>query len=325
MKNIFCLLFILVCLSSSAQNVSGLYMGTLVNDSTKRVQNYELALSEYREKITGYSYTTFVVNDTFYYSIKRVKGTRMGEELVVEDVKMIANNFPESPAKGVRQIVTIPLNAKDSLIDLKGRWKTTETKRFRYYSLKGGLDMKKDNDSTRSALINHLTELNIISTSKASVATAKPTEKKQPQQKADKEQKAPTTIVAATALKTTLPAAQRRTNIIQTIDVSADSLTLYFYDNGVVDGDTVSVAINGQNIISNLKLTGVAAKKTIAAANFNSAELSLILIAENLGSIPPNTGLVVIQDGDTKHQVTFSADLQTNAAIVIRKKAAGKK
>jgi len=50
------------------------------------------------------------VHDTFYYSIKRVKGEKHNGQLIVEDVKMLVNNFPEVPAKGVHQINIIPLN-----------------------------------------------------------------------------------------------------------------------------------------------------------------------------------------------------------------------
>jgi hypothetical protein len=48
--------------------------------------------------------------------------------------------------------------------------------------------------------------------------------------------------------------------------------------------------------------------------------VELVLFAENLGTIPPNTGLLTIRDGDDIYQVRFSADLQKNATIVLRRK-----
>jgi len=72
MKNLY--LFLLVILtvpfSLQAQNIHGIWTGTLVNDSTHRFQDFELGLSEYKGKITGYTYTTFINNDTFYCSVK---------------------------------------------------------------------------------------------------------------------------------------------------------------------------------------------------------------------------------------------------------------
>ena len=159
MKNLFYVL-LFVSIKSSAQDISGLYSGTLTNDSLKMIQNYELALSEYRGKITGYSYITFVSNDTFYYGIKRIKATRENGELVVTDVEMLMNNYPQKADKGVHLINKIPLPKGDSLLNLKGRWETTKTKKF--YSISGALDLQKDNDSTHSPLIAHLIELKII-------------------------------------------------------------------------------------------------------------------------------------------------------------------
>ena len=115
------------------------------------------------------------------------------------------------------------------------------------------------------------------------------------------------------------PAYQQRSTVVtRTVEVSSDSIVLAFYDNGVVDGDSISVFLNGENIIASTKLTTVATKKTISVAGMN--EVKLVLVADNLGSIPPNTGLMSIRDGDNIYQVHFSADMQTNASIIIRRK-----
>ena len=48
--------------------------------------------------------------------------------------------------------------------------------------------------------------------------------------------------------------------------------------------------------------------------------LQIVMYAENLGLIAPNTGLLVIQDGDARYEVRFSGDLQKNSAIVLKRK-----
>jgi hypothetical protein len=93
---------------------------------------------------------------------------------------------------------------------------------------------------------------------------------------------------------------------------------LTFYDNGVVDGDSISVYANGVNIVSNMKLAATANKKKIAIND--NGEMEILLVAENMGTIPPNTGLLMIKDGDQTYQLHFTADLQTNASIIIKKK-----
>src|SRR5947209_1985162 len=160
MKNLLFTSLILLSLSSSAQKIGGFYSGTLYNDSTKMIQKYELALSEYRGKISGYSYVTFIAHDTFYYGIRKIKANVVGDSLIVQDDKMIVNNFPEAPAKGVGRSITIPLKGQDSVVVLSGRWKTNQTKK--YYSVPGAIDLSRTEDSTHSPLIAHLKELNII-------------------------------------------------------------------------------------------------------------------------------------------------------------------
>lgn len=310
MKNLIPVFLLLIAFSGSAQKIGGFYKGTLYNDSTKMKQNYELALAEYRGKIMGYSYVTFIANDTFYYGIRKIKAKIAGNSLIVEDDKMIANNFPEAPAKHVNRIVTIPLKGQeDSLVSINGRWRTNQTKI--YYSVAGSVEAVKSNDSSASALFAHLKELNLMPDQNNATAFAQTNLK--PQEKVKTEEKLLTQKTEATVLNYT----QRKNHVLQTIEVVSDSLFLSFYDNGVVDGDSISVYLNGQAIVQNAMLKTVATKKTIG---FTGNESELCLVAVNLGSIPPNTGLLVIRDGEKIYQINFSANLQTNAGVLLKRK-----
>lgn len=317
MKNPVLILLLFIGFSTSAQKIGGFYKGSLFNDSTKMVQNYELAIVEYRGRISGYSYVTFVANDTFYYGIRKVKGRVEGDSLIVEDDKFVANNFPESPAKKVGRVVTIPLNGQDSLVSIKGRWRTNKTKI--YYSVPGSVEAARSNDSSHSALFAHLKELNLMPNENNHVVQTKETKKEKKttviaQTKVKKkEEKAPEKTESAL-----LAYDQRKSNLLKTIEATSDSLILSFYDNGVVDGDAISVYMNGQKIISTILLKSSAIKKTIRFEG--TTELQLLLVAENMGSIPPNTGLITIRDGEKIYQLNFSADMQTNASIIIQRK-----
>ena len=114
-------------------------------------------------------------------------------------------------------------------------------------------------------------------------------------------------------------AAVRKTQTIQTIEYESDSLVLSIYDNGIIDGDTVSILLNGGLIFSKTGLLEKPTSKTIYTKDIPDST-QLIWYAENLGSIPPNTGLLILMDGKTRHEIFFSADLQTNAAIILRRK-----
>ncbi len=106
----------------------------------------------------------------------------------------------------------------------------------------------------------------------------------------------------------------------QAVYYQSDSLVLTLYDNGYVDGDTVSVVMNGEVIFSKQGLSTKAVSKTIYITKDTPDSIKLVMYAENLGSIPPNTGLLVVHDGDAVYDVRFSADLKTNAAIILQRK-----
>ena len=114
--------------------------------------------------------------------------------------------------------------------------------------------------------------------------------------------------------------AKRKIETIRTVEFKSDSLTLTLYDNGVVDGDTVSVLLNGKNIMPRQGLSTQAINKTIYITPDLGDSLQLIMYAENLGSIPPNTGLLIIHDGEDIYQIRFAGDLQKNSAIILRRK-----
>ena len=114
--------------------------------------------------------------------------------------------------------------------------------------------------------------------------------------------------------------AKRKTETIRTVNFKSDSLTLTLYDNGIVDGVIVSVILNGKNIMPKQGLSTKAITKTIYITPDLGYSLQLIMYAENLGSIPPNTGLLIIHDGDDMYQIRFAGDLQKKSAIILRRK-----
>jgi hypothetical protein len=121
------------------------------------------------------------------------------------------------------------------------------------------------------------------------------------------------------------PAAElskRTLETIRTVEIAAkDSLIFSLYDNGAIDGDTVSVLVNGQVIMPRVGLLATAISKTIYLTPEMGDSISVVMYAENLGSIPPNTGLLVIRDSARIYEIRFSGDLSKNSKIIlIRKK-----
>src|SRR5260221_5268917 len=99
-----------------AQSIPGLWTGIITNDSNtvRKDQSFEIALTEYRGKVYGYSRSEFIVNDTLYYVVKRVKGAIDGDVCEVKDDEIIAYNFPTKLDKGVKVVSTFLRNKQDS-------------------------------------------------------------------------------------------------------------------------------------------------------------------------------------------------------------------
>ncbi len=106
---------------------------------------------------------------------------------------------------------------------------------------------------------------------------------------------------------------------IQSVNYSSDSLVISLYDNGEVDGDTVSVLMNGKVIMPMIGLSTNAVRKTIYTKDITDS-IQIVMYAENLGSLSPNTGLLIVYDGKERYEIRFSGDLKKNAAIVFKRK-----
>ncbi len=112
----------------------------------------------------------------------------------------------------------------------------------------------------------------------------------------------------------------RKIEIIDQLTIVSDSLQFTLYDNGEVDGDTVSIILNGKTIVSRQGLSTIPFTKTIYLTPDLGDSVQLIMYAENLGTIAPNTGLMILNFDKKRREVRFSGDLSKNAAITLRRK-----
>jgi hypothetical protein len=112
----------------------------------------------------------------------------------------------------------------------------------------------------------------------------------------------------------------RKSEFAQVVDFKADSLVLSLYDNGEIDGDTVSVIMNGETIMAKQGLKASAIRKIIHIKPGHDEDFTLVLFADNLGKYPPNTGLLVVHDGEDTYHLRFSSDFQKSSGIVFRRK-----
>lgn len=122
------------------------------------------------------------------------------------------------------------------------------------------------------------------------------------------------------ALAQLLSSYEQRKNIISDeIEIEGDSVRISFYDNGDVDGDSVSVFINKLPVLTQQPLTARSLNIYLAIdAQKPITEISMY--AENLGKYPPNTALMVVTDGDKRHEVYLSSSLTQNSVVRLKKK-----
>lgn len=448
MKKYCTYLFILCWLlpiKSFAQqkDITGMWYGQITLIDTQKVNlPYEIAVSEEKGNLFGYSRIVFHANGKDEAGVQNISIKRNGNRIIMEDEGFIDHNFSINPPKRVKKTMIVVFTTTDKEMILEGSWSTNNIRPYRAY--KGTVLLKKKIDFKKLELFKSLDTLNLVSRlsfmdrpeTVAVVAVAAPVEKKpeplpvvpvpdpdliitsiekaapglvgvtkktqpstakisplskqiklkmdavaksdmkpvapvtpkpapvvviaaapkpekktppppapkpepakkpvvvalQPPPKPAPEKKPvvvavqpppkpapPVTIVTPSIVHGAAELEKRVTKSDQSFYFESDSLLLTLYDNGEVDGDTVTVLMNGNVIFSKVGLSTKASSKTIYITS-DMDSVRLVMYAENLGEIPPNTGLMIVNDGEKRYDVRFSADLKTNAAIVLRRK-----
>ncbi len=113
------------------------------------------------------------------------------------------------------------------------------------------------------------------------------------------------------------PAISTRANpVVKQIEAPAGEMVIDLYDNGEIDGDTVSIYQNNVLIVSR---AGLSEKPVTVHIRIDAAHphYELVMVANNLGSIPPNTSLMIITAPDKRYEVFISSSEQKNAKVVI--------
>jgi hypothetical protein len=112
------------------------------------------------------------------------------------------------------------------------------------------------------------------------------------------------------------PALSNRANpMVKHFETEEGEIRLDLYDNGEVDGDTVSIYHNNSLVVAQAKLS----QKPITlhiAVNDATPHHELVMVAENFGSIPPITSLMIVTTGTKRYQVFISSTEQKNAKVI---------
>lgn len=113
---------------------------------------------------------------------------------------------------------------------------------------------------------------------------------------------------------------KKRSSILsKEIEVSSDSVRISFYDNGDIDGDSISVFVNNQPVLTKQSLNAQALNIYLKLDSTKAVN-EISMFAENLGTYPPNTALMIVNDGEHRYEVYLSSNLSQNAVVRLRRK-----
>jgi hypothetical protein len=106
----------------------------------------------------------------------------------------------------------------------------------------------------------------------------------------------------------------RKKTFTKEIPVTGDSIELRFYDNAEIDGDSISLFLNDRLIFEHIRLTEKAYTIKLAVGDLNDSN-ELTMVAENLGTIPPNTSYMVVMVGENRYDARLESTEGSSAMI----------
>ena len=132
----------LLSVTAWCQDITGLWQGTIRNDSTAQMLDYEVVISSQHGKFTAYTRTWFLVNDTNYYGVKKIN-IRVANDgkIIMQDEKLHESNYPPGFPTQVLQLNVLDLVTKGEDLVLSGVFETKRTKAFS--PLTGSVHLKR--------------------------------------------------------------------------------------------------------------------------------------------------------------------------------------
>ncbi|MDQ6756333.1 MAG: hypothetical protein M3004_05305 [Bacteroidota bacterium] len=327
---------------------NGQWKGSFTDNSTSFIGfggekiDYVLELECHGVEVTGYSYTYFTDRGKRYYTICKVKGTlnRATKEIIATEFERTKFNTPPDFSNCFQTHKLKYVKQNDDIEVLQGSWfpapdqngdcgygRTSlerkiikriilpESKLYRSAAKKNQpfKDREPQKQATKTSNPINKDQLKKTTLIKNSDQTKKPLAQKDTSQKEIAVTKPP--IKKEDKINVPDVKFENRTNaVLKTIAIKNETFTVDFYDNGEIDGDTISVFFNGKLVLSNKMLTDkpITIKLTIDP---EKPVNELVMYAESLGTIPPNTALMIVHDGDNRYEARIESDLGRNGTI----------
>lgn len=152
---------------------------------------------------------------------------------------------------------------------------------------------------------------------KQPTATTKPRTSEVKKEPPVVKQDPPKTVVQPKLISIPTQTRSRENELIKTLSIQSEDVVVKLYDNGEIDDDTISVYMDNKLILSQKRLSASPITVNLKMDEENPEHV-LVMVAENLGRIPPNTSLMLVQDGDKRYEVRITSTEQKNAMVRFR-------
>jgi hypothetical protein len=353
MNRILILVFLLLQVNIlPAQNFTGQWKGEFVDNSSmiswgSNRCDYVIDLDVKGTEVNGYSYTYFTDNGKKYYTICKLVGfvDKKRKYVEVKETARTKTNVPNNVTnsfqihklnwrtEGNNEILEgnwIPAPGQDSRNTGYGTTLLAKRQLTEISPLAKKLNSKKDpNNFPEKALVakpntaikkqSAKTNLPVAKTKTPVITkntTSKPITKKTiiPISKDTSNKTTSVGKINIPKEKVVPSGFEKRSNdILKTVTVENTIVKIELYDNGDIDGDSVSLFYNGKVLLAHKKLT---TQPIIIELPINNDEINeLVMYADNLGTIPPNTALMIVTDGNKRYEVRVTSDLKKSGTI----------
>lgn len=312
---ILVLITILSILSGNAQSIKGSWFGSADVLLGGSHNNYlvELDLKQENNEIKGIiSYYFKETFQSFY-----VKGTYnpRTREILIKDLPI--TYFRASGANGVECVMDLRAVVTASRVSTNIKGVFTSQGKYKYTCPDIAFDFVYGEQLNTDSLIDKFSPIRKIWRPTEEDVVVNPLENRIPDS-VDLKVKEPS-LEQMEAQKILQEFNKRKEVVGKELLVDSDSLRLTFYDNGIVDGDSISVFFNKEPIATHQSLTerGIV---IYAVLDSTKPYNEISMFAENLGTIAPNTALMVITDGVNRYEIFLSSSLTQNSTIRIRRR-----
>jgi hypothetical protein len=108
----------------------------------------------------------------------------------------------------------------------------------------------------------------------------------------------------------------RENKLVKKIITNSKNISIDLFDNGTIDNDTIIVFDNKQLLVNKKRLSY---KAIHLEFNFSESlrEHEVIIVAHNMGTVPPNTALLLFKDGKNRQEYFITSTNKMNAKLLI--------